>query len=379
MLPLTKLKEGQATLFVLRQSFRDPFHCKVFFNPHMRFNRSISSLALSVSLSLLQTKKAVVVDGLCALGARGIRYAKENKGIETVFFVDANQDAIPLLKKNIKENSLQKRAVVACNDLNRFLANSKDYYDFIEIDPFGSPVFFLENALRRLKKKAVLSVTATDLANLSGAHMVPCMKNYDAKPLANYFQHETALRILIGRVARTGLVFDVACTPLFSFYHRHYVKAFFLCEKSAMKADEMLQHMGFLLHCPSCFHRFVDRRQKESCPECGHALEYAGPLWTSPLNDSSFLQNMVKANNKRKGEGGKDIAKLLGLLQEENALPAAFFDVHALSKKLKVSVKGMEEIMRKLEKKGFRVSRTHFAPTALKTDAPAREVVAALK
>ncbi len=150
---LTTYQEGSAKLLVPSGSFQDAFHQPVFFNPHMRFNRSVSSLAFQASMDVLGKSKApaseqaLVVDGLCALGSRGIRYAAENSGVKKVFFVDANSDAVPILKKNIAANKLSKRSKVHFGDLNRFFLNAEDFFDFIEIDPFGSPVYFLENAV----------------------------------------------------------------------------------------------------------------------------------------------------------------------------------------------------------------------------------------
>ena len=66
MLPLVKTKEGQATLFVPEQSSRDPFHCPVFFNPHMRLCRDLSSLWVGTLPALPS-----VLDVFCASGARG--------------------------------------------------------------------------------------------------------------------------------------------------------------------------------------------------------------------------------------------------------------------------------------------------------------------
>lgn len=364
-----KIVEGSAELFVPAQSFSDPFHCKVFFNPAMRFNRSVSSLALQASINFLNAKTAVVVDGLCSLGARGIRYAKENSGVKKVFFVDANQDALPLLKKNVKTNKLEKKSVVVWDDLNRFFANSEDYFDFIEIDPFGSPVFFLENAVRRLKKKAVLSVTATDLANLCGARASPCIKHYQAKPLNNEFCHENALRILVGKIVRVCNQYDFGVTPLLSFYRRHYAKAFLLCEKGAAKADEDTKNFGFILYCPNCLWRASSKRIPESCPECKSKPDYAGPLWSWKSQDTGFLDVVSGLNAGREYEDKQEIGKMLSLLREEDTFPPWFYDLHFVAGKSGLPSPSTETVVKKLLKKGFKVARTHFCPTGIKADA----------
>ncbi len=175
------------------------------------------------------------------------------------------------------------------------------------------------------------------------------------------------------------MLFDVAATPLFSFYTRHYVKTFMLCQKSAVKTDEVPSNFGFLLYCPHCSYRSSSKRQKDACPDCGKILEFAGPLWIGALNDEGFLKQLLSLNQQRQLEDVNDLQKMLELIQGENRLPAGFFDLHVLSKKLGVPVKGIHSVMEKLHKKGFQAVRTHYTPMALKSDAGIKDVLAALK
>jgi tRNA (guanine26-N2/guanine27-N2)-dimethyltransferase len=108
-------------------------------------------------------------------------------------------------------------------------------------------------------------------------------------------------------------------------------------------------------------------------------LEFGGPLWTDALSEPEFIDELLAANKINRLEDAAEIGKLLELLRSENGFPAGFFDLHALAKKQHIQVRGLEHVSGKLEAKGFRVSRTHFAPTALKTDAKAKDVFAALK
>ncbi|MFH1200003.1 MAG: tRNA (guanine(10)-N(2))-dimethyltransferase [Candidatus Micrarchaeota archaeon] len=380
-MPATQLhsvKEGKASLYVPSQSSVDPFHCDVFYNPAMEFNRSVSSLAFGESLALLGEKKALVVDGLCSLGARGIRYAVENKVVGKVYFVDANPAAIKALKKNISANKLAKKAVAVEQDLNKFFVNSDEYFDFIEIDPFGSPVYFLENAVKRLKKRAVLSVTATDLANLCGARFSPCVRRYQSRPLNNEACHENALRILVGKIARVLMENDFGAVPMFSFYRRHYAKAFILCEKGAKQADASLENISFVLYCQKCLWRSKAKRVSQNCPECNNSLDYAGPLWAGRLQDQHFLAAMSKENGRRKYADREEISKLLGLAAGEDSFPPYFFDLHYTSGKLGVQAPSTESVLSALKKRGFAAVRTHYCPTGIKTDAPLGAVTKAV-
>ncbi|MFQ5405532.1 MAG: tRNA (guanine(10)-N(2))-dimethyltransferase [Candidatus Micrarchaeia archaeon] len=377
-----KTVEGKAVLRVPRQSLENPFGQEVFYNPQMAFNRLLSTLALKASLKRLTGANAL--DGLSSLGARGIRYALESK-VKKVVLVDANPVATKMAKANLKLNKIPKRVQmkVVESDLNRFFLNSSEKFDFVEIDPFGTPVFFLENAFRAISKKAVLSVTATDLANLYGTRPKACVRQYDSKPLHNFFAHETALRILAGRIARVAAMLDFAATPLLSFYKRHYVKTFVLVEKSALKADETLKkNIGFLSFCRKCFFVQTGKIPLQNCPICKANVEWAGPLWTGKLSDQAFLVDVEKLVEKSKLKEKKELMKLFSQLvcDNQSVMPAWFFDVPSITSKFKVGVHlKLDDLVKALQKKGFKACRTHFSPTGIKTDASVRDVLLLIK
>ncbi len=372
-MPLARIMEGNAELYVPRESFKDPFHLPVFYNPAMGFNRSISSVAMGCALKLIDD--SVIVDGLCSLGARGIRYAKENK-VRKAYFVDANPAAIKVLRRNLKLNKI-RNAQIAEIDLNRFFSNSREYFDFIEIDPFGSPVFFLQNAIRRLSKKGVLSITATDMSSLAGAYPNACIKHYGARPVRCEYSHEIALRILLGKIGSELMLQDFGCKPLLSFYKGHAVKAIVLCEKNAKKADEAILEIGFVSHCARCLDRRIGKRQIEKCGNCGNSLEIGGPLWIGKLSDGDFLGCMEKEGHKRGHSEQSELSEFIKILKNENDFPPAFFDMHVLARKQKKRIIKMGEALLLLEKEGFGACKTHYSPTSFKTNAPLSEIIKA--
>ncbi len=364
---LVKIREGAASLLVPERSFKDPFHQPVFFNPRMEFNRTLSSLAIGAAKKLVEG--FVLLDGLCGIGPRGIRYVLES-GVEKVVFVEANPDAVKVLKKNIRLNNIpRKKYRIVERDLNAALVDSAERFDFIEIDPFGSPVFFLENAVRRLKKKAVLSVTATDLSSLCGAEALPCLRKYGAAPLKTEYGHELAVRILLGRLARAAAMLDFSTTPLLSFYHGHAVKAIVLVEKSAAKANDSLKKIGFVNHCFNCLNRSAGKMVEEC--GCGKKFSHAGPLWITETSDAGFLEKMSKEIEGREME---KVRSFLEILVEENGLPPCFFETGAVAKKTRKQALPIEELLKRLARAGYRAARTHYSPTGFRTSAPVEEV-----
>ncbi|MBI5224308.1 methyltransferase domain-containing protein [Candidatus Micrarchaeota archaeon] len=378
------VNEGNAKLLVPEKAFSDPFHLPVFYNPAMGFNRKVSSLALKFCLPMLDD--STVVDGLCALGSRGILYAKENK-LKRVYFVDANPDAIKVLKKNIKLNGL-KNAKVAEEDLNKFFVNSSENFDFIEIDPFGSPVFFLQNAIRKLKKIGILSITATDLANLAGGKTIPTKKHYNAKPIRNEYSHEIALRILIGKIAKELALQDYGCQPLVSFYRGHAIKAMVLCERNSDLADKSLEEIGYIMHCEKCLNRKVSKRIIGKCDNCKNKFEYAGELWIGKMQKKGLLLEMekdleIKLRDKvqKKGDllpSDLEILKFIKFLIAENDFGPTFYDLHVLAKKFSLVVRKTDDIMLSLKMQGFDSCKVHYVSTGIKTDAGIREMKRAM-
>ncbi|MBI4360764.1 methyltransferase domain-containing protein [Candidatus Micrarchaeota archaeon] len=337
---LKEIREAGAKILV-------PDDESVFYNPRMAFNRTLSSLALGAALPHLKSRH--VLDGFCATGIRGIRYALENP-LDAITFLDANPRALELARKNAEQNHVQN-AEFACDEFNHFCTQTKPF-DVVEVDPFGTPAPFIQNALRACHKKAILSVTATDLATLCGRKNQPAQRRYDAAPLYVDFAHELALRIILGFVARQAAMQDAGITPLFSFYQDHFAKIMVLVEKSAQKADESLTHIGHVHFDPETLAR-------DTKPLKCKNVQVAGPLWVSDVNDVRIL-NAMKQNAP-----DEKTKHLLEVLENEQGRPPYFYDVHHVGK----PAPKMDALIEKLRKKKFKATRTHYAPTGLKTDA----------
>ncbi|MBI5226568.1 tRNA (guanine(10)-N(2))-dimethyltransferase [Candidatus Micrarchaeota archaeon] len=355
---LQKIREGKAVVWAQPDEVPG---ASVFYNPRMALNRTLSALALSALSTRL--KKRMVLDGFCASGIRGIRYALES-GLTDVTFLDLNPDAIALAKKNAKLNKLEKitKPEFVAESFDRF-ATSGRCFDVVELDPFGTPAPFVANALRLLPRFGVLSVTATDLATLCGSKNRPAKRRYDARPLYVEYGHELALRILAGFVVRQAAMQDIGAKPVFSYYQDHYAKCLFWARRGAQAADGALEKIGFISHCTHCGHRVVG--QLEKCV-CGKSVQWVGPLWLGDVQDESVLAAMKTTVAATKGDDAK-LQAILDLLSGESGLPPYHFDLHKVGRG-SVSPK-MDAVLAQLKKAGFKAARTHYNPTAVKTDA----------
>ena len=70
-------------------------------------------------------------------------------------------------------------------------------YQWIDIDPFGSPAPFIDAALSSMGRRGILALTATDAAALRGRSSSACSRRYGARVRPGPASHEIGLRVLI--------------------------------------------------------------------------------------------------------------------------------------------------------------------------------------
>jgi len=386
--PTETVEEGEVRVtvpklsaFVEKPSEYAPSKAPVFYNPVMELNRDLAVLAVQAYQKMVK-RELFICEPLAGCGVRGIRFAKEVKGVKKVLINDINEKAYQLAKYNVKMNGLEKCVIVKNEDANLLLARHgapRKRFDVIDIDPFGSPVPFLDSAIRALKDGGLLALTATDMAPLCGVHPKACIRKYGGKPLRTEYCHELAVRLLIGCLATMAAKHEMGIKVLFSHSTNHYIRVYVILVHGAKNTDKSLQNMGYILHCFNCFHRETSKNPftkdfSLQCPECGSRMDFSGPLWLGRIADKSFCILMEEnITDKRLKFEGK-IRKILGLIKDECNAPATYYVLDKICDKLGLSVPSTSRILKALAKEGFIISLTHFNPKGIKTDAPAREL-----
>lgn len=314
----------------------------VFYNPIMRFNRDITIAAIQA----LEVKQ--YADIMSASGVRGIR-AKLETNVEEVFLNDYSKESVELIKKNIEKNKVTD-INISQEDANDFLLNSAGF-QFIDIDPFGSPNPFLDSAVKRAQRKGFIAITATDTAPLAGAWEKTCNRKYWAKPLKNYLMHEMGVRILIRKAQLVGMQYDKALFPIISFYKDHYYRIIFKVEKGKEKCDELYKDFKHL-------------QMKGVDFEIGNSG--AGPFYAGSINDTKIIQKVLEFFQN---SNYSDINMVETLLEQSKIKKPFFYDVHETISQEKLPGKKSELIIKELQEKGFKASRTIFNKYGIKTDA----------
>ena len=353
----------------------EPAWAPVFYNPRMVFNRDLAVLLASTMLG----EGWVFAEPLAGTGVRGIRLLLE-AGAEKGVLNDADPRACRLTARNILANKLGGRATIYCMDASQLLLAISQLgvrFDYIDIDPFGSPMPFLDAALRSARRGAVLAVTATDTAPLSGTHPASCLRRYQATPLREGPSRETALRILVGAVVRRAAEHDVAAEVLLAYFADYYLRAYFRLRRGARKAREALDKIGYL----ECLDKLcLSTRLVDGYPiPRGITGKAAGPLWTGRL----CIEELVERLEERLGEkhrlrSAERIRVLLGRLREECSINKPYIRVDRLSGFLRVSMPSPRLLASRLVEKGFKATVSSFDPRAIATDASLEEVKTAI-
>lgn len=346
-----------------------PSGIPVFYNPHSKVSRDMNVILLDTYFS---ERNISVCDSMAGCGVRGIRLAIETEKVGKLVLNDINKLAYMLIKRNVKSTGLESISEVYNYDANALLAlhsNRKLRFDYVDVDPAGSPSPFIENALRACRSGGLVGITATDIAPLCGAKPKACLRKYDAIAVQLPLSKEIAARILVGFIARTAFRLGISIFPVLTFYRRHFIRTFVSIRFGKSIAMQSLKNVGLLIFCENCSSiHVVDRDEIEcNCRICGSRLKLIGPLWIGWLSLNDFA---LKCLQKAYELGMDEASKILKLISEEIQDIPFYYTVDDLGRRLKRAVPSPSKIVEKLRSLGYRASLTHFDSKGFKTDAP---------
>ncbi len=349
-----KITEGGSTFYVPETGHKKGPASKapVFFNPAMKGNRDVSVLYARA----FGKDRMKILDGLGGCGARGLRIYEEAPHDINIHINEWNKPAFELLQKNVNKWEREDRITLHQKDLNCILASKR--FDWVDIDPFGSPVSFLDAAVQSVKDGGTLSVTATDTAPLCGTYSKACIRRYGARPLRTAIMHEVGLRILVGNAIKRAATFDIALFPLLSYYSGHYFRCYFTKKNGAKVADSQLAQIGYILKEKSGEYR------TSKWPEKGK--QFGGPLWLGPLSQPDCASALLKHLDATISE---DTKSLLTTLSEELPEPPFHYNTDEVASHLQTLPPGTKKIVDALRDCGFSASLVHYNTKAFRTNA----------
>ena len=343
----------------------------VFYNPTQELNRDVTVAVLdALADGECPGVEAGTGSSLAAMAAAGIRGLRAANAGWDATCVDIDDEAVGLARENFEQNDLPGECVRA--NANAHMHES--WHDVVDLDPFGTPVPFLDAACNSARD--LLCVTATDTAPLCGAHFESGVRKYGAVPRNTDFHSEMGVRVLLSACVRTAARYDVAATPVLTHATSHYVRTYLALDRGARKANGRIDDLGYVDWCRECLWRSCERGliadPHDACPHCGGDVQTAGPLWLGPTHDTAFVETVRERVTESMGSY-KRARKLLGRLGAELHEPT-HYDQHELYGQWGEPAIGMDEFLETLRTAGFEASRSHYGGTTFKTGASVAEI-----
>ncbi|KAL0539760.1 hypothetical protein IC582_023976 [Cucumis melo] len=333
-----------------------------------------------------------ILDALCGCGIRSLRYLVESEA-DFVLANDANDENRRVIVKNLSkvaENFGDNRRWLVTNcDANRVMTEfylKKDFFDFIDVDSFGSDSSFLRPAINALKLDGLLYVTSTDGFSSGGHRPSQSLAAYGAYIRPMPFSNEIGLRMLIGGVAREASVLGYYATPLFSYYSYHgpVFRVMLRINRGRISKN---RHYGFVSYCEKCGNSQAfswSELGQMSCPcndsRVSESLVVSGPLWIGPLHSADYIEDILTLAKQWEwiGNGqGKDLEKLLMQMLDESdsKLPVGYIKMDEVASRAKVNSPPLGTMMSEMIKAGYAASRSHIASNAIKTNCPMADCI----
>lgn len=339
------IKEGLSEVKV-------PIHEKVskemivFYNPLMVLNRDLSTLIIKANYELNNKKDLQIALPLAGSGIRAARFIKElPELIRFLSINDYSKDACKLIKQNLKKNKSKEnkkiKIQISNNEASKFLLDGLGF-DYIDIDPFGTPNPFLDCAIKRIAREGILAVTATDTSALSGTYELAGFRKYWGQTMRNSQMHEVGLRLLIRKVQLIGSQYEKALIPIYSMSEDHYMKIFFLCKKGKKEVDKVLKLHEYYHYCDSCLSSFSSKYNKEECDICKSKKKLketrvAGPVYVGKLFDEKIAKKVSKLAQELDFIS-KKTKKITAIMADEAKFEGlGFFRLNDITKKFKIT------------------------------------------
>uniref|UniRef100_A0A8B9JT17 tRNA (guanine(26)-N(2))-dimethyltransferase n=1 Tax=Astyanax mexicanus TaxID=7994 RepID=A0A8B9JT17_ASTMX len=292
-------------------------------------------------------------------------------------------------------------------------------FDYIHLDPFGTAVNYLDAAFRNVRNLGIVSVTSTDTGSLYSKSLNVTLRHYGCQIVRTEYYRELAARMVVASIARAAARCNKGIEVLLAVALEHFVLVVVRVLRGPTQADESAKKLRQLLHCQWCEERvflkpgsMVEENLYRQLPcQChgsmpGKTAVELGPLWSGSLFNTGFLRRMLVAAvqhsmediqplvktliceadcttlksfsvtghsvlaNQGKRKTGEESSNVVKKLKSDASLehPAFYYSIH------RHSIRGMNmpklnKFLQYLTEAGFRVSRTHFDPTGVRTDA----------
>jgi len=354
--------EGQAQFYV----------GSAFYNPAGRLNRDLGVLAAAVQRAAQGSLR--LIDATSGCGARALRYALESDATE-LWVNEGNPDLHDLLAANLAPLLAHRRARLTHQNVRRLFAACAaqgDYWDFIDLDGFGSAGPYLPAALSALAIGGLLYIASTDGRAATGHQPEASLRAYGAFARAQPAAREQALRLLLGALQQEAARLDLGIQPGFALWTGSTYRVLVRLQAQPALTPETYAFLGY---CHACGEYQTVTWRQLGCVacSCGQPLTHSGPLWLGPLHDRPLLTALQDLAQRWQWF---DRCELLATLQGELDLPPYYYPLGEIGRRGKLDLPPRSRLLAALQAQGFRAAPTHCEAEAIKTNARLADCVA---
>jgi len=293
---------------------------KVFYNPAMAGSRTRSVLLLrhALDMGFLGEGTVYALDGLTASGLRARRWLNElpaemSERVSATI-VDLEEDALRWAEASHNEFPPSQGGGIlepSKGDLRSVVLRSGRHW--VDIDPYGSPMPFIDSAMQSMARSGVMEVSATDTAALTGSSRTALMRRYGARVRTDSLAHDSGMRVMLANFSRVAARHDRAIVPLLSVWDSHHLRVSFRVLKSVSTANELEDSIGWRVHSPtkeevrasidaglhpnsSVVHLPMHCMLPLKFPIDRRDPRVSGPLWVGPMGDRDAMSSMTEEN-----------------------------------------------------------------------------------
>ncbi|MFL2493249.1 MAG: hypothetical protein ACJ0HH_00615 [Candidatus Thalassarchaeum sp.] len=287
----------------------------VFHNPAVAGSRTRSVLLLQhcIEVGLLGDGPIYALDGLSASGLRARRWLNELPADSAsrirATMIDMDPEALEWAMRCHEEflpEHGEGELLPHLGDLRKSVLEHGRHW--VDIDPYGSPLPFLDTAVQSLARRGVLEVSATDSAALTGSSKNALLRRYGARVKTDGLAHDSGLRVLLANIARTAARHDRFVTPLLSVWDSHHLRVSALVNRGVEGANRVEESLGWRVASPTesevaasitaGLHPDTSLEMEALPMHCFLPLNHpidrtdkriSGPLWTGALGDAAAM------------------------------------------------------------------------------------------
>jgi tRNA (guanine26-N2/guanine27-N2)-dimethyltransferase len=172
--------------------------------------------------------------------------------------------------------------------------------------------------------------------------------------------------------------------PLVVLSTDHYIRTWVRIEANRTESNRQAGELGIIRYCLGCMHSDILPLSPKvqsvdfdhQIDECTGHIRVAGPLWVGQLFNDECLNHATKVlESSEPVNFHRKASEVLEKMAEESILTCSpYIDLHALCDLHNLAPIKNQIIIERLKEQGYEASRTHFKPTAIRTDATVKEV-----